>query len=231
LTGQQPVAISYPINASGNVGTGSDITFVSEYGPQTPGPTGWNDWKLQLGVYEPQPTPQIEIDAAKLQQQLEKMCPDETKKTAWGTICCPSDCKKEAEIIANAIKDKIKAESKDILTGGKEGNIIALLSCEKYGHGCTNWQRIVLEGFQEGSKKLSPKGNCFNAAAVATDYPFTRWTKHNWVEILGPNIKTYPQIDFVHSPRISIDPWPSGGSSLFSSTSRTIDEITKQVYY
>lgn len=175
---------------------------------------------------QPQRQPsQLTVDGAKLEQQLKDLCPDQTVTTSWGTKCCPSDCSLEAKRIAHAIKTRVEKESENILAGGWFGNFLAFLSGERIGHGCVKWQKIVLEAYQEGITVVSPKPKCFIGAGVAVFWPFTSWTRHNWVEIFGPDTRFSPWKDFVTAPGVHIDPWPSGGHSLFPETLLLPDDI------
>ncbi len=163
------------------------------------------------------------VDRDELIKELVSMCPI-NMITAWKTVCCMDDCVTEATNIANAIYDAVKKNQ--TLAHGCFGNLLNTATGGHFAHGCLEWQEIVLQGYREGIRRNNHgRPKCFLSAGVAEFYPFTDWTRHNWVIIYGPNVPTVLSKDLIAEPGIHVDPWPSGGSGLFPEKPRPIDAI------
>ena len=163
------------------------------------------------------------VDRDELIKLLVKMCPI-AKITAWKSLCCMDDCVIEATSIANAIYDVVKKYQTP--ASGWSGNLVRLIRGTNFAHGCVEWQKIVLQGYNDGIRRAGlARPKCFLRAGVAEFYPFTEWTRHNWVVIFGPNVPTVLSKDLISEPGVHIDPWPSGGDRLFPEKRRPIDAI------
>ena len=152
----------------------------------------------------------LDVDKLILISKLLALCPEPNtfKITGWGTICCPDDCIKEANELANAIVDVVKKVRSNILTGGLWGNAVAFFTNSKYGYKCTKWVK-------EFEVNL-PKGNCFDTGKAGNRLFSLRITTHRWIEIYGPDT-VFDGDFFKPGPArgIQIDPWESGGETLF----------------
>jgi hypothetical protein len=104
--------------------------------------------------------------------------------------------------------------------GGWLGN---LASCFNAGHGCVEWQTNLVDEINRVLKNYEKP--CFTAFGVATSYPFFGKTKHNWVRIFGCQAD-FNEENVLHGDSgVDIDPWPTGGESLFGDKNRPADII------
>jgi RHS repeat-associated protein len=192
-------------------------------GPNGPVGSGWGPyWPNPWEPYKPSvQEEQLRIDERKLIRLLTELCPSSSVRTSWNTICCPADCSDEAKRIAQAIISRVRSEAKKIVVGGWFGNFVASVTFQHYGYGCIKWQKIVMEAYMDAINSKPAK--CFFAAGVAKFWPLVEATRHNWVEIIGPEAPIIPYPD--ESTGIVVDPWPSGGTTVFPVAPYTPDVI------
>ena len=198
----------YSVNSPANY---VDRLGMSWFALPVPPDGGWNAPPNLNHRSLPPPCTGLQ-DTLSLYAILSEKCPNQAKITGWGDCCCPDECYKQAELIALAVRNAVMEASNHVVTGGWVGNFFALVSGHNYGLGCVDWQRLVYNAISEALSESPSK--CFRPYGVGRYALFGTVPIHNWVNILGPDAE-YTLLPYVDRCGVPIDPWPSGGDSLF----------------
>ena len=147
-----------------------------------------------------------------LESKLRAVCPKNSKEMVSGCRCCsPVACISQATQLSDAVYAKVKEMRDGVLCGGWTGN---LLSAIGKGYKCFQWQEALYTVLQGEMNKF--EHSCFKVFGVGSRYPATDTAYHVWVRIIS--CKTSFSVRSITSgPGVSIDPWKSGGASLFGS--------------
>ena len=125
-------------------------------------------------------------------------------ETPWGASCCRESCLKQAKAIADAVLKSVQEMRVEGEPGGWVGNA---MSWKDKGNGCNDWS-LVLNSVVEKALVESlvlVRNRCF-------EREIDRELK--WILIV-PLIHKFVNITGSDGTQIILDPWPSGGRSLF----------------
>ena len=181
------------------------------FAPPGPPPGGWN--APPQVVSPPQILParqdersQLQRDRDTLEAKLVATCPQGYGpiETPWGASCCRESCLKQAKAIADAVLKSVQEMRVEGEPGGWVGNA---MSWKDKGNGCNDWS-LVLNSVVEKALVESlvlVRNRCF-------EREIDRELK--WILIV-PLIHKFVNITGSDGTQIILDPWPSGGRSLF----------------
>ena len=165
---------------------------------------------------------ELKADCDRLERELYLMCPDfgSCVKTSWQSCCCGWDCRNQARQIADVVYEIVFRMQRDVIAGGWLGNLASWFGC---GYGCVDWQTAVVDAVNDSG---SAGSSCFMAIGVGSLYPIVDKTIHNWTKIFGPDTPYLLDSYIRRYKGVEVDPWPSGGRSIFPERFPDIDAPT-----
>ena len=153
----------------------------------------------------------LAYDRLWLENKLRDLCPRDTKEMVVSCKCCsPVDCNLQAARLADAAYSKVNEMRGRVLCGYWPGNILSVIGM---GYKCFQWQEALYKVLQDEIKKS--KRPCFKIFGVGNTYKNSNTAYHVWVRIISCKTPFFSVHAITKGPGVSIDPWESGGESLF----------------